>query len=277
MSERDNIRAGLSFIPAHDRNVWLRISMAIKSELGDDGYSLWAAWSEQDESWNERDGRAVWRSIRPNGKITIATLFYEAMRHGFKFNGECRPNGSTLADKTRLKGETGQAEADEAEEEQRRALAASKAATIWKESQPLAQDHPYCVGTQIKPVSTLREITVTKAKGILGYTPKSKGEPLIGQLIVAPIKLNDGLSTLELIDEQGRKAALYGGAKAGGYWAAQTLPEGGIKVKPSKGSNRTCGYRGAVLLQFGKRCKANAGTLSRSSDFHSRGLRQRAG
>jgi putative DNA primase/helicase len=38
--------------------------------------------------------------------------------------------------------------------------------------------------------------------------------------------LNDRLSTLELINQQGRKTALYGGANAGGYWAAQTLPEG---------------------------------------------------
>ncbi len=46
MSERDNIRAALSFIPAYDRDIWLRMGMAIKSELGDEGYSLWAEWSE---------------------------------------------------------------------------------------------------------------------------------------------------------------------------------------------------------------------------------------
>ena len=35
------------------------------------------------------------------------------------------------------------------------------------------------------------------------------------------------LSTLELIDGAGRKAALAGrGTKAGGYWAAQPLPDG---------------------------------------------------
>jgi putative DNA primase/helicase len=226
MHEADNIRAALSFVPAYDRDIWLRMGMAVKSALGDDGYSLWAEWSEQELSWNERDGRAVWRSIRPNGKVTIGTLFYEAKRHGFKFNGEYRPGGSTPEDKAWRKDETGQAEADEAKEEQRRVEATSKAATIWNASQPLAQDHAYLVRKQIKPVSTLREITATKATAILGYTPNSKGEPLIGRLIIVPVKLHDRLSTLELIDEQGRKAALYGGAKAGGYWAAQTLPEG---------------------------------------------------
>ena len=157
MSERDNIRAALSFIPAYDRDIWLRIGMAIKSELGDDGYSLWAGWSEQDPSWNEQDGRTVLQSIKPHGRVTVGTLFYEAKRHGFKFNGEYRPNnGSTPEDKTRRKDETGQAEADEAEVKQRRAQATSKATTIWKVSQPLAPDHSYLVRKQIKPASTLR-------------------------------------------------------------------------------------------------------------------------
>jgi putative DNA primase/helicase len=44
--------------------------------------------------------------------------------------------------------------------------------------------------------------------------------------LVVPVKVDGTLSTLELIDETGRKPALYGGAKAGGYWAAQPLPNG---------------------------------------------------
>lgn len=40
------------------------------------------------------------------------------------------------------------------------------------------------------------------------------------------MKQNDKLSTLELIDESGRKAALAGrGSKAGGYWANERLPD----------------------------------------------------
>src|SRR5919108_283773 len=94
-SEAANIRAALSFIPAYDRDLWLRMGMAIKSELGDEGYSLWAEWSEQDPSWNERDGRAVWRSIKHNGKVTIATLFYEAKLRGYKPNGQYPPGDAT--------------------------------------------------------------------------------------------------------------------------------------------------------------------------------------
>ena len=43
----------------------------------------------------------------------------------------------------------------------------------------------------------------------------------------APVKISERLSTIELIDGDGRKTALKGrGTKTGGYWAAQPLPEG---------------------------------------------------
>jgi len=65
------------------------------------------------------------------------------------------------------------------------------------------------------------------AAAILGYVPKSGGEPLVGRLLVVPVKQGDGISTLELIDGDKRKAALAGrGSKVGGYWATERLPDG---------------------------------------------------
>ena len=73
---------------------------------------------------------------------------------------------------------------------------------------------------------TLREIDSVHATEILGYAPQARGETLTGRLLVAPVKIGDALSTVELIDEAGRKSAVAGGAKRGGFWAAQPLPEG---------------------------------------------------
>lgn len=68
----------------------------------------------------------------------------------------------------------------------------------------------------------MREIHADQVATILGYFPQSKGETLVGRLLVIPIMVNGKLSTVELIDETGRKSALAGrGTKAGGYWAAQ--------------------------------------------------------
>ena len=114
----------------------------------------------------------------------------------------------------------------EAEAGRRHAEAAAKAARLWKAAQPAGADHAYLARKSVAPVATLRELPAERAAAILGYPPQARGEALAGRLLVAPIKIGDAIATAELIDESGRKAAIAGGAKAGGYWAAQALPEG---------------------------------------------------
>jgi putative DNA primase/helicase len=44
-TDHDRIRETLSFIPADcDRDLWVRMGMAIKSELGEAGFDPWDAW-----------------------------------------------------------------------------------------------------------------------------------------------------------------------------------------------------------------------------------------
>ena len=89
----EEIREALAYVPAHDRDLWLRMAMAIKSELRRGcGAVIWDEWwSQQDESYSPLDAKGVWKSIKVNGRITIGTLFYEAQRHGFRLNGHARP------------------------------------------------------------------------------------------------------------------------------------------------------------------------------------------
>lgn len=113
-----------------------------------------------------------------------------------------------------------------AKEAKRKAKARALAAALWKAATPAQADHPYLLRQRVSPVATLREIDGRTAAAILGYTPRSRGKSLTGRLLVAPVKIGTTLSTVELIDETGRKSALFGGAKAGGFWAAQPLPAG---------------------------------------------------
>ena len=224
--DTERIREALHFVPASDRETWVRMGMAIKSELGDAGFDLWEAWSQQDESFDAKAARDVWKSIRGNGKVTIGTLFHEAKAHGWRDDGTYpAPTPEALAERQRVAAErAAQEDADTARE---RADAAKKAAALWKAAGAAKADHPYLARKQVAPVATLREIEACAATAILGYAPKSGGDALAGRLLVAPVKVGDALSTCELIDEHGRKAALAGrGTKAGGYWAAQPLPEG---------------------------------------------------
>jgi putative DNA primase/helicase len=58
------------------------------------------------------------------------------------------------------------------------------------------------------------------------YPPQARGEALSGRLLVAPVKVGARIASVEMIDEAGRKSAVTGGAKRGGFWAAQAMPEG---------------------------------------------------
>ncbi|MBK7352200.1 MAG: PriCT-2 domain-containing protein, partial [Gemmatimonadetes bacterium] len=71
MDQSRQIESAISYIPAIDRELWVEIGMAVKSELGDSGFDLWDRWSSQADSYNEKSARAVWKSIKPVGGIGI--------------------------------------------------------------------------------------------------------------------------------------------------------------------------------------------------------------
>lgn len=115
----------------------------------------------------------------------------------------------------------------EAERQRSREHAAGIASKVWRQSKPASADHPYLRRKGVAPVPALREIVASDLANIIGYIPHSSGEQLEGRILVAPVKVDGKLSTLEFIDEDGRKAALKDGRKGGGYWATQPIPEEG--------------------------------------------------
>jgi uncharacterized protein (DUF927 family)/phage/plasmid primase-like uncharacterized protein len=116
------------------------------------------------------------------------------------------------------------------EERRRRAAAAKKAASLWNAASPAGADNPYLVRKGVQPVESLRQLDAHAIASILGYVPKSSGDELTGDVLVASVYVDSAMTTCELIDGAGRKSAIYGGAKAGGYWSAQPLPEDGADL-----------------------------------------------
>lgn len=223
MNDIGRIRGALQFIPTGGHDERFRIGCMVKSELGDTGRDLWDEW---------RDGRgddeaaAVWKSISETGALKIGTLFHEAKANGWRDDGgHQKPTPEELAERRRIAAE--RAAKEEAEIARERADTAKKAAAILKAATEAQADNPYLVRKQVSPVATLREIDAGTAAAILGYPPKSGGDQLTGRLLVVPVKQGDGISTVELIDGDKRKAALAGrGSKVGGYWATERLPDG---------------------------------------------------
>jgi putative DNA primase/helicase len=201
------------------------MAMAIKSELDETGLPIWLEWSRTSESFNERDAITTWKSVRPDGGITVATLFHEAKKYGW-----APPQSAPAINLQRPQAAADRNIRDDGAPEQERLKAAANAVAIWNAASAAACDHPYLLCKGIEALDTLREIDAPVCASILGYRPASRGNLLSGRLLVIPITQGDGLSSVEFIDEQGRKSALAGrGSRGGGYWATDPLPKGNGK------------------------------------------------
>lgn len=135
----DLIRKALGCISADiDRETWVRLGMAVKAELGAEGFDLWNDWSAQAEGYSFADARDTWRSIKAGGRVTVGTLFGIAKKHGFRFPDDAglAMSPEELAELQRKEAENAArrkaAQAAEAEQYRRRAeKAARHAAELW--------------------------------------------------------------------------------------------------------------------------------------------------
>ena len=109
-------QSALSFIPPHDREIWLSVGMAIKNEFGEDGFELWNTWSQGAESYKEKDAKAVWKSISASGAVGIGTLFYLASRYGWRDNVEHRSPLTAQELESKKRAQEARKEATNAEE-----------------------------------------------------------------------------------------------------------------------------------------------------------------
>ncbi|NLW80725.1 MAG: hypothetical protein GXY42_03495 [Desulfovibrionales bacterium] len=203
----------LEYIDAHDREIWLRMAMALKSEFGEAGFAIWDDWSQAADNYNQHDAMTVWRGIKSGGGVGIGSLFHLARENGWRDDvtytvETMTPEQVEQRRQARLK------KAAEAEEQvrQEQAQAAKWTAEIWQRAEPVTtvNSNRYLERKQVSPTSTLRQINVAAINEIIGYTLKSKGEPLTGEVLVAPVRRagSSGLCSTEFIDGTGRKTAL---------------------------------------------------------------------
>jgi putative DNA primase/helicase len=193
----ERLRSALWFIHADDRDTWLRMGMAVKSELGEDGFDLWNQWSQQSEDYDERATRDVWRSIKANGKVTAGTLFYEAKEHGWRDNGattSAPPPAEQIARRQRAAERAGE---EAAQIKRDRAKAADRARAIWDAASPAPADNPYLARKGIQP----------------------HGLRVHDGALVVPVRADGDLVSLQFIQPDGAKKFLRGGRTAGGYAA----------------------------------------------------------
>ncbi|MPV71477.1 PriCT-2 domain-containing protein [Burkholderia sp. BE17] len=217
----DRARAALAVIPADDYETWVDMAFALKQGFGDEGFEIWDAWSRTAANYNERAARTTWRSASASGGKTLATLFWQARQHGFDLKRANYPDRMTavLAASPEVLAQRAR---EEAQLQARHAAVAHEAASIWQWARPVGPDHPYLVRKRLEPTYTLRELDALELRALLGYLPASEEVPLNGRVLIVPV-WNGSISTLELIDEHGRKSSLAGGVKRGGYWTTEPI------------------------------------------------------
>lgn len=229
VDETARLRAALAVIPADDYGTWVDMAFALKNGLGDAGFEIWDEWSRTAANYNERAARTTWRSAKQTGGKTLASLFWLARQHGFELKRSAYPDRMATALAARPDA-LEQRSREEARQRARHAAVAREAQAIWEWARPVGPEHPYLVRKHLEPVPTLRELEAPELHALLGYVPASEAWPLIGRVLVVPFWIGGAMSTLELIDEYGRKSSLAGGLKKGGYWIAGAPPS---KAEPA--------------------------------------------
>ena len=209
----NTLRAALYSISPEDRDTWVVIGMALKSELGDGGFDLWDSWSRQSDRYKATDARAVWRSIKANGGITIGTLYHMAKENGWA--GQAPVKTVPSAEEKRQRAEAKRREAEE--RKRREAEAAAKAEAMLmqadyvdprarngRHSHEVPSAHPYLVskgfpeqgglvhdGDLIIPMRHYRDYHRLQSVQMIGPDGSKKNLP-VGKASEAVYKLGQG-------------------------------------------------------------------------------------
>jgi putative DNA primase/helicase len=189
-----DIRAALACIPANERDLWVRIAMAIHSELPDDvGLDLFDGWSRTAENYDSASVRDTWRGLKAGGGVAIGTLWHEARLRGYKGSVPRQ----TPEDAQRLAAAAAHRVAEAAKVCENQNEAAAIAKRLWKQAVEPA-DSSYLV-----------------RKGVKAYGLRKLSD---GRLVVPLRDAAGEVGNLQFIAPDGSKRFLKWGRKAGMFY-----------------------------------------------------------
>jgi len=85
----ERVREALCFIPADDRDIWIKVAMALRN--GGFDYDLLDEWSQNGSNYNPDENLRQWESLTADGGITINSLFGLAKMHGWTGTAKTEP------------------------------------------------------------------------------------------------------------------------------------------------------------------------------------------
>jgi putative DNA primase/helicase len=211
----------LGFITAEtDRNQWVRVLMAIKSEFGDAAMEVAQQWSATASNFKPKDFDTTWKSIKPKGAVSIATLVRLAVESGYQFAPMTQSDQRKLAQQAKeRKAQQAKAQALEAQRLQAQHLSASDQAwLVMQNAQPAPSNPPYLVSKGIA------------AHGVLFGRVLSYQNALIIPVYGTDGAMTGKVQSIQFIQPDGTKRFLSGGKKAGGYYPVQWVEDAPIVI-----------------------------------------------
>lgn len=202
----ERIRSALAHVPVGGHDDRIRIAFALKSELGNEGFDLWDSWyRDRGTTYDPTESKAVWKSARPDGKVSIGTLFFEAKGNGWRDDGAHPTLTPEQIETQRRENKERDAQAA-ADQRARQDDARDQAADILEAATDDPQSHPYAA---------------KKKKGIpLGPRVKRGPWPQRGwtDALLIPVFQPDGrVWSVEAINVDGKKDTLRDSKTAGGF------------------------------------------------------------
>jgi len=194
----------LSFVDGcEDREVWVAIGMALKSEFGDAAFAAWDSWSQQAGNYNALACRSSWRGFKSrHGGYTIGTLIKLAKDGGYRFDATERP-APDPADMARRRYEREQRTAQELAQRQQAALNAEDVAK------------QYWHAAAKEGVSAYAQRKGIDAPESCRYLPTDQGGGLVIPMIRYDLERSQALKGVQIIKDDGTKKFTYGMSKPG--------------------------------------------------------------
>ena len=207
----ERVRSALSAIPAHDRETWLRMGMAVKAGLGEHGFNLWNEWSQGAENYKDKNTRDVWKGIKPEGGITLGTLFYVAKENSWQDDGA--HTGNKKGAENAPQASRPIATLDDGEDAKKTAKRPpAEVLELFESYGPATGDHPY----------------IQKKKGTPeGLRVVQNKQPHAGSLAVPVYNIEGAIQSIQYIDSDGGKKNLPNAPKAGGRFTVGELDRSG--------------------------------------------------
>ncbi len=75
----------LKFISSEEREIWLRVGLALHTSNDKRAYEMWCEWSSSSDKYDQNDQYRVWRSFRHKGldSVDVPTIFKLAQDNGW--------------------------------------------------------------------------------------------------------------------------------------------------------------------------------------------------